>query len=53
MSLTLNELKERVAQEYDPSILVEILDISSEEILIEFEDKLMDRREEFVEYDES
>jgi len=47
----LNELKERVAQDYDPSLLVEALDISSEEILLEFEDKLMDKLEDFKEYE--
>jgi hypothetical protein len=52
MSLTLIELRERVAREYDPVVLVDILDITSEELLVEFEDKLLDKRKEFAEYDE-
>ena len=48
MALTLNELKERIVQEnIDPCTLCEILDIETEDILHEFEDKLIDRREEF------
>jgi len=48
MALTLNELKEQIVQEgFDSCTLCEILDISSEEILHEFEDKLMTKRKEF------
>ena len=48
MSLTLNELKERIVQEnIDPCTLCEILDITMEDILHEFEDKLIDKIEEF------
>ena len=54
MSLTLNELKEQIVQEgLDPCILCEILDISSEEILHEFEDKLINKREEFEDNDDN
>ena len=48
MTLTLNELKERIVQEtIDPCTLCEILDITMEDILHEFEDKLIDKIEEF------
>tara|TARA_R110000765_G_scaffold141077_1_gene241821 strand:+ start:175 stop:345 length:171 start_codon:yes stop_codon:yes gene_type:complete len=48
MALTLNELKERIVQEtIDPCTLCEILDISTEDLLHEFEDKLIDKIEEF------
>lgn len=43
MSLTLHELKEKMLERYDPDLLVEILEISAEELLEAFEDKLIDR----------
>ena len=49
MSLTLDEIKERLLQYYDPDDLLEALQISSEEILDRFEDKLMKRLDEFHE----
>jgi hypothetical protein len=53
MALTLNELKERIVQEdIDPCTLCEILDIESEDILNEFEDKLISKREEFEDVDD-
>ena len=48
-SLTMDEIKERVLQRYDPDDLIESLDISSEEILDRFEDKLINRLEQFEE----
>ena len=48
-SLTVDEIKERVLQRYDPDDLIESLDISSEEILDRFEDKLINRLDEFEE----
>jgi|TARA_R100000951_G_scaffold88309_1_gene76317 chaperonin GroEL (HSP60 family) len=52
--LTLNELKERIVQEnIDPCTLCEVLDITVEDILHEFEDKLMDKREEFDDVDDT
>jgi len=52
MALTLNELKERIVQEaIDPCTLCEVLDITTEDILHEFEDKLLDKREEFDDAD--
>jgi len=54
MALTLNELKERIVQEdIDPCTLCEILDIESEDILNEFEDKLISKREEFEDVDDT
>ena len=49
MSLTLEEIKERLLQEYDPDDLLEALQISSEEILDRFEDKLLRKLDEFHE----
>ena len=52
MALTLNELKERIVQEaIDPCTICEVLDITTEDLLHEFEDKLIDKREEFEEDD--
>jgi hypothetical protein len=47
MSLTLEEFKERLLRFYDPDDLLEALQISSEEILDRFEDKLINRLEKF------
>ncbi len=49
MSLTLDEIKERLLQHYDPDDLLEALQISSEEILDRFEDKLLRKLDEFHE----
>ena len=49
MSLTLEEIKERLLRLYDPDDLLEALQISSEELLDRFEDKLLKRLEEFHE----
>ena len=49
MSLTLDEIKERLLQTYDPDDLLESLQISSEEILDRFEDKLLRKLDEFQE----
>ena len=47
MSLTLEEIKEKILHLYDPDDLLEALQISSEEILDRFEDKLLRRLEQF------
>jgi hypothetical protein len=53
MALTLNELKERIVNVgLDPCTLCEVLDITTEDILHEFEDKLIDKREEFEDKDD-
>lgn len=49
MSLTLDEIKERLLQTYDPDDLLEALQISSEEILDRFEDKLLRKLDCFQE----
>ena len=54
MALTLNELKERIVNVgLDPCTLCEVLDITTEDILHEFEDKLMDKRKEFEDVDDN
>ena len=49
MSLTLEEIKERLLRFYDPDDLLEALQISSEEMLDRFEDKLLLRLDKFQE----
>jgi hypothetical protein len=49
MSLTLEEIKEKLLMFYDPDDLLEALQISSEEILDRFEDKLLKKLEHFHE----
>ena len=49
MSLTLEEIKEKLLRFYDPDDLLEALQISSEEILDRFEDKLIKKIEAFHE----
>jgi hypothetical protein len=49
MSLTLEEIKEKLLRFYDPDDLLEALQISSEEILDRFEDKLLRKLEYFYE----
>jgi len=55
MSLTMDEVIERILARYDAEDLLEALDISSEELLDRFEDKFINRLtffEEAVEEDE-
>lgn len=47
MSLTREEIKERVVQEYDPDLLVEVLEITSEELLEFFMDRVIERLDKF------
>ena len=49
MSLTLEEIKERLLHLYDPDDLIEALQISAEDILDRFEDKLLRKLENFHE----
>ena len=49
MSLTLEEIKERLLRLYDPDDLIESLQISAEDILDRFEDKLLLKLDEFQE----
>ena len=45
--LTLEETKEKILRFYDPDDLLEALQITSDELLDRFEDKLIVRLEEF------
>lgn len=47
MSLTLEEIRERLLKTFDPDDLLEALQITSEEILERFEDKLINRFDVF------
>ena len=49
MSLTLEEVKERLLKTLDPDDLLEALQITSEEMLDRFEDKLINRLDVFEE----
>ena len=49
MSLTLEEIKERLLKTYDPEDFLEALEITSEQLLDRFEDKLLNRLDIFEE----
>jgi hypothetical protein len=49
MSLTMDEIKERILVRYDADDLVEALEISAEELLDRFEDKFINRLHKFEE----
>ena len=49
MSFTFEELKEAIVMEYDVDLVCEILEISVENLLDAFEDKLMINRDKFDE----
>jgi len=49
MSLTMDEIKERILRVYDPDDLLEALEISAEELMDRFEDKLINRLDRFEE----
>ena len=49
MSLTLGEIKEKLLKLYDPDDLLEALEITSEQLLDRFEDKLINRFDSFEE----
>ena len=49
MALTMEEIKERLLRAYDPDDFLESLEITSEELLDRFEDKLINRLEKFAE----
>ena len=53
MSLTMEEIKERILMFYDPDDLLEALEISAEQLLDRFEDKLINRLDQFEEELES
>jgi hypothetical protein len=45
----MEEIKERLLRTYDPEYFLETLEITSEELLDRFEDKLINRLEYFAE----
>ena len=47
MSLTLEEVKERLLKTFDPDDLLEALQITSEQLLERFEDKLINKLDVF------
>ena len=49
MSLTLEEIKERLLKTFDPDDLLEALQITSEQLLDRFEDRLINRLDVFEE----
>ena len=51
MSYTLEELKEAIARDYDVVLVLETLDITVEELLDAFEDRLIRNRDLFTEDD--
>jgi hypothetical protein len=50
--LTLLELKERIIEHYDPDLVVEVLEISTEQLLNTFEDELEAHRHKFKDLEE-
>lgn len=50
--LTLEELKERIIQTYDPDLVVEALEITTEQLLNVFEEELEENRNKFKDLEE-
>jgi hypothetical protein len=50
--ITLAELKETVAQNYDVCLICDELEIEPEELLDMFEKRLWGKRDRFIEFDE-
>lgn len=48
--LTMEERKELIVDNIDPDLLVEILDISTEDLLTAFEDKVLDQWDSKFQY---
>ena len=51
MALTLEEVKEQITDRYDPDLIVEVLEISTEELLDAFEEKLLLKQDKFKDLD--
>jgi hypothetical protein len=49
MPMLIDELRERILQEYDVDLLCEVLDISAEDILDAFENRVINKLEVFTE----
>ena len=47
MSMTVEELVEAIKQEYDTELIIETLQITVDELLERFEDKLIDNLDKF------
>ena len=47
MTLTVEELVERIADRYDPDFIVEILDITSESLLYAFLEEVVEKQARF------
>jgi hypothetical protein len=47
MTLTIDELKERISNQFDPDLVVEMLEITTEELLENFHDRLVDNINKF------
>jgi len=52
MPMLVDELKERILQEYDVDLLCEVLDISAEELLDAFEYRLLQNLHKFEDLEE-
>ena len=52
MSLTTDELKQKVLRDFDPDDIIESLEITSEQLLDAFEDRLIAKAFKFLEFDE-
>ena len=46
-TLTQQDLKELIVENYDPDVVIELLDLSTETLLDRFEDVMWDRRYQF------
>lgn len=47
MTLTAEEFAERLAERYDPDLLVEILELSSEQIVYAFLEEILENQHKF------
>lgn len=45
--MTFEEIKDYIINRYDPDLIVEVLEITTEELLDKFEDKLMQNLHKF------
>ena len=50
--LTLDELLAKIAEHYDPELIVDILEITSEELMMYFDDKVVEMRYKFVDMED-
>jgi len=50
LSITIDELSDILKERLDPDLIVEILDISSEELVDRFTDLIEDRKETIIQY---